>query len=343
MTRQRDSWRTVLALLLAAVLVVSAGCAGFGGQAETDPGTDDPETADAPEDSDGGSDGDGDTDGDSDASDGDDSDGDDSDGDGESHDHDSHDHDSNDVDSDDGNDYVPDGADLGKLRVVVDGEELDLSEQGDRDAGFWMAITPRTVWISNQSVTVSEALSTLGIETDGETLTYGGTTYDASDEDTSIHVRVNGETKAPGSYELADGDDVWVVVETAAMDDVDHMDAYVPEDGLHAHGTMDVTVDGESVNFSETRYQGLNAGPYFHFHDHEQDRWHAHSWALSLEYVVSTLDGMDLTDEAFTYEGETYDLDDENVRVEVNGEPVTPSEHYLVDGDDIRIVVETDD
>ena len=107
---------------------------------------------------------------------------------------------------------------------------------------------------------------------------------------------------------------------------------------VHTHGTIEMRVAGQSIDFSQSQYQ-LQADP-FHFENGNGDRWHVHAEGVTLEYAMSTLD-ISVTNESVTYEGETYRAEgNTTVMVAVNGEPVVPSEYVLQDGDRVRIVVQ---
>ncbi|MFB6167380.1 MAG: hypothetical protein ABEJ43_00875 [Haloferacaceae archaeon] len=107
----------------------------------------------------------------------------------------------------------------------------------------------------------------------------------------------------------------------------------------HYHGTIEMVVNGQQVDFGQSQYQ-LQADA-FHFEGGEGTRWHAHAQDVTLAYAMSTL-GIDVTESTVTYRGTTYREGDPNtsVTVTVNGEPVTPSEYVLRPGDSVRIVVE---
>lgn len=331
--RRRSNWRTLGTVLVVALVVISAGCAGFGGTGETEGTTEN--TADGGDDP--GSTVTGDDDG------GNSGDRDGGNGAGPTDDTTTDDRDEN-PPIDESNKHDPDVTDRGDLRIVIDGEELELAGEGRIDDDFWFALNPETAWFSASETdrTLAEALTAIGVETDGETLTNDGETYADADEGYSLHIRVNGNEVDPTAHTLEDGDEVWVIVEPDFYD-VDHLDIYVTESEQHLHGSLEVIVDGEAVNFSQSQYQGANGGSFFHFHDGNGDRWHGHSWALTLAEAVSVFTGIDVSDEAVVFDGERYDLDDSeySVTVAVDGEPVTPSEYYVKDGDDISVVIET--
>jgi len=108
---------------------------------------------------------------------------------------------------------------------------------------------------------------------------------------------------------------------------------------VHYHGTIAVVIDGQRVDFSQDQYQ-LQADA-FHFEGGGGTRWHVHARGVTLAYAMGTLD-IDVTDSSVTYRGTTYRNSASNttVTVTVNGDPVTPGEYVLQNGDRVRIVVE---
>lgn len=108
---------------------------------------------------------------------------------------------------------------------------------------------------------------------------------------------------------------------------------------VHYHGTIEVVVDGERIDFSQSRYQ-LQADA-FHFEGGDGTRWHVHAQDVTLAWAMESL-GIGVTQETVTFGGTTYDDadPDTSVSVTVNGNPVTPSTYVLKQGDTIRIVVE---
>lgn len=120
---------------------------------------------------------------------------------------------------------------------------------------------------------------------------------------------------------------------------------------VHHHGTINVTIDGETVDFSQPRYQvGSTHEQAFHF-EAGSDFWHVHAQGVTLQYAMESV-GINVTDDAVTFDGTTYrDSSPEwEVLVQVNGEDVDP-ETYVLDrgtseaaarngeGPHIRIVV----
>jgi sulfur carrier protein ThiS len=112
-----------------------------------------------------------------------------------------------------------------------------------------------------------------------------------------------------------------------------------PAGSAHYHGSMEMSVLGERVDFSRSEYQLRD--DRFHFEAGEGTRWHAHATGVTLGYAMEAL-GFDVTRTSVTYEGTTYRDSDEgyDVTVAVNGNRVTPEEYVLREGDRIRVVVE---
>lgn len=108
---------------------------------------------------------------------------------------------------------------------------------------------------------------------------------------------------------------------------------------VHYHGTIQVVIDGQRLDFSQREYQ-LQADA-FHFEGGAGERWHVHARGVTLGYALSTL-GIDTDGSQLSVDGTTY-RDDEpgtTVTVTVNGDPVTPSDYRLREGDRVRVVVE---
>jgi sulfur carrier protein ThiS len=107
--------------------------------------------------------------------------------------------------------------------------------------------------------------------------------------------------------------------------------------GVHLHGSIEMTVTGDRVDFSRQQYQ-LQADP-FHFEEGNGQRWHVHASGVTLEYAMATL-GIEVESDAVTYGGTTYeDGDGHEVTVAVDGNPVDPTTYVLSDGDSVRIAV----
>lgn len=115
---------------------------------------------------------------------------------------------------------------------------------------------------------------------------------------------------------------------------------YGYQSGVHQHGSIDVVIDGNALDFSQQQYQ-LQADA-FHFENGNGQRWHVHAQGVTLEYAMSTL-GIGVTDSSVTFQGTTYNESDQNanVTVAVNGNDIDPASYVLQDGDSIRIVANT--
>lgn len=127
------------------------------------------------------------------------------------------------------------------------------------------------------------------------------------------------------------------------------------DDRVHVHGTIELTIDGDPVDFSQPEYVEQDGCFHFHGEDADDGIWHVHCGNVSLEYALGTL-GIDATADRIEIDGETYDNDDPDtsVSITVDGEPVDPVSYVLegvgpIDqaqdgaGDDVRIVVESED
>lgn len=122
--------------------------------------------------------------------------------------------------------------------------------------------------------------------------------------------------------------------------------AQTPYGQAHEHGTMEVVILGEQVDFTQSKYQV--ADRQFHFEGGDGRVWHAHAQGITVEYALSTLD-IEVTESSVTYQGTTYrDGEGYSVSVTVNGEPVDPKTYVLRGasadnpeaGDHVEIVVE---
>lgn len=232
----------------------------------------------------------------------------------------------------------------GRLLFVIDGTETHL-ETGS-DASFWFNQSEEHTWHAAESMTLAEALEQAGVNATSDSLTYEGTTYDESDGNTTISYRVAGSVvEDPEEYELEDlppNQEIVVRVDTGAERQVPGRT--VDADHPHPHGALDVTIEGDEVDFSKEKY--VKADEAFHFHgDENGSRWHGHSFNITVSYAISTFPGINLTNDTLTFEGTTYREDDPGttITVKVNGEPVNPSTYILKDGDSISIEVNTSD
>ena len=129
-------------------------------------------------------------------------------------------------------------------------------------------------------------------------------------------------------------------------------DAQPVADGTHQHGTIEVSIDGQEVDLTQSQYTGRDN--FFHIHPGQNDQmWHAHGSPITLKYALQAF-GIEVNDDGtvLRFQNETYrESDGAEIRLEVDGESVDPD--YNVkgvgdesaarngEGDDIRVVVET--
>lgn len=108
---------------------------------------------------------------------------------------------------------------------------------------------------------------------------------------------------------------------------------------VHYHGEMNVTVDGQAIDFSQEQYQLQD--DYFHFERREGTRFHVHGQGVTLEYALETLD-IGVTNTALSFDGTVYrDTNpDQRVVYRVNGEEVNPEQYVLERGDRIEVIAE---
>ncbi|RDZ50917.1 hypothetical protein DEQ92_16280 [Haloferax sp. Atlit-6N] len=256
-------------------------------------------------------------------------------------DHDSHSHDSAANTSDESS---VDAAYAGQMAVVVTGERVSLTEDLDEDAPVHMSDVDS--WHTNESTTLAAALDAADVDATESTLSYDGETFEESTNGTKLIYRVDSHEVDPEEYTLESDDKVWVLVVTDDSN-VTTPGEYIPPEQLHVHGTIDFTVDGERLDFSRDKYQQAGHNDHFHFEGGHANPWHAHSAHVTLAYGMSTLDGINMTDEGVTYNGTTYaydgDGDNATANVTVNGESVDPTDYYLKNGDSVSIEIASSD
>lgn len=116
----------------------------------------------------------------------------------------------------------------------------------------------------------------------------------------------------------------------------------------HDHGTLDIVVDGETLDLDQERYHDLH--PQFHIHEGSGNLWHHHPYdvasivdfePMSLTEAFRALE-MEATATTFTLDGTTYDDSDPgtSVSITVDGQAVDPDQTTITD--DLEIVVEID-
>lgn len=101
---------------------------------------------------------------------------------------------------------------------------------------------------------------------------------------------------------------------------------------VHHHGTINVTIDGERLDFGRREFQRPQSHPAFHF-EGGSGYWHVHAQGVTLKYALSTV-GINVTADTVEYNGTTYrdDSPEWEVLVAVDGEPVDPATYTLDHG-----------
>lgn len=109
--------------------------------------------------------------------------------------------------------------------------------------------------------------------------------------------------------------------------------------GVHYHGPMTVTLDGEEIDFSQDRFQVRQTGERaFHFENGDGSQYHVHAQGVTLEYALESLD-IGVREGELTFDGTTYnESSGDTVVYEVNGETVDPGEYVLQRDDSVRVV-----
>ncbi|MFC6974566.1 hypothetical protein ACFQL1_07525 [Halomicroarcula sp. GCM10025709] len=103
----------------------------------------------------------------------------------------------------------------------------------------------------------------------------------------------------------------------------------------HYHGTIQMNVLGDRVDFTQDQYQLQDD----RFHFEGDGRWHAHATGVTLGYGMESL-GIGVTDSSVRFQGTNYtEADGYAISVTVNGDTVSPG-YTLQDGDTVRIAVE---
>ena len=227
----------------------------------------------------------------------------------------------------------------GSMLAVIEGKDTHFDGAADENASFWINESQNHTWhAANDSMSMAEALKQIGVNASAESLTYNGTTYRDGKNNTTVAYRVDGTpVEDPSEYQIKDGDELSVYVGTGNQETPGRK---YTEEHPHPHGTLEVTVEGEEVMFTDKKY--VKADEYFHFHGNQNgEQWHAHSVNLTVAYALSTFPNMQLTNKSFKYDGKLYRAGKfgTTINVTVNGESVDPESYILKDGDDIQVEV----
>lgn len=107
----------------------------------------------------------------------------------------------------------------------------------------------------------------------------------------------------------------------------------------HYHAEMTLTIDGEQVDFSKSKYQ-LQADAV-HFETGNGQKVHVHAEKVTIEYLFATL-GFEITSSSFESDDMTVTEDGAGtVEVIVNGTEVDPQTYVIQPDDEIRVIVES--
>lgn len=111
---------------------------------------------------------------------------------------------------------------------------------------------------------------------------------------------------------------------------------------VHYHGTINMTVDGERVDFTDNQYKRPQEYPAFHFEGINDPQWHVHAQGVTIQYAMATLDIKVIPTEVI-FDGVVYREEDPGIEIviEANDESVDPRTYVLSDGDHIHIAVYT--
>ncbi len=119
---------------------------------------------------------------------------------------------------------------------------------------------------------------------------------------------------------------------------------------LDARGTMEITIEGSSVDLTRDRFQAEHAEDSalaFHLHDSDE-YWYMEarepvSFAAAIDHIPHFEYANEGGEHVLTYES-TYDARDPDTEItfRVDGERVEPTEYVLEDGDHLEVDVTTD-
>lgn len=126
-------------------------------------------------------------------------------------------------------------------------------------------------------------------------------------------------------------------------------DAAVTTFAAHDHGTLDIVIDGETVDLDQPRFHDLH--PEFHVHPGDGNRWHHHPRTpvdmfrfepMTLREALTAI-GIEHTGDTFAFDGVVHDTSHPTaeVTVIVNGAEVDVDAHVIGDHDHITVEVTT--
>lgn len=135
--------------------------------------------------------------------------------------------------------------------------------------------------------------------------------------------------------------------ETSTSSTDESMTSPGDQSGEHWHGTLIFEVDGERVNFEQSKYEELDET--FHFaSDGDRYKWHNEQETVTLQYALNTLPDIEYRHEGqthiITFRGTTYRSSDSGTSITtMRGETsIDPWAYTLRDGDEITVRINTD-
>lgn len=110
---------------------------------------------------------------------------------------------------------------------------------------------------------------------------------------------------------------------------------------VHEHAPFSVSIDGETVDFSQSKYQVTN--DKVHFEGGDGSTIHFHAPGATIAYILEA-HSFTIADngETLSFNGETYSVSDgDTIQYRVDGESVNPYTYELEEGERIRVIVES--
>ncbi len=109
----------------------------------------------------------------------------------------------------------------------------------------------------------------------------------------------------------------------------------------HIHADVKVYLNGQSIDFSQRKYQ--LASSYIHFEDGLGDVIHIHATGMTLGHLFKSL-GMDFNNNCLVAQGQSYcNGGDKTLKFYVNGNPNTLFDNYVIKDLDKYLISYGDD
>lgn len=106
----------------------------------------------------------------------------------------------------------------------------------------------------------------------------------------------------------------------------------------HDHASWSVTIEGNTIDFSQDQYQ--LAHDYVHFEGGDGSTIHLHATQVTIEYALE-VHGFEADKNSLKYGDVQYNDSEEGTEViyRVNGQEVDPTTYIIQDGDNVEIIV----